>query len=249
MKICNIIIPSLFFLFTGCASHYQGYGPQLSAFDNHIRKIAIINPDLYVFDVSGGGVPEFRIDWTRQAEYNLGEALKAQLGRIGADGMYFADMQNLPAIDAIVPFVKFTATIIQRHLYGNNPFLNQLDSFEYSTGPLLELCNYLQVDAVMFVFGSDENFSDLHKTTLKKSVSVKNVKSVIAAILLGPGNLNIYSIPLERTFICCLIADNNGKVIWYRQYLKSDGSDLRKTSDASKIARQVLNGLSFRKKQ
>ncbi|HEX3018746.1 MAG TPA: hypothetical protein VHP36_00520 [Chitinispirillaceae bacterium] len=143
--------------------------------------------------------------------------------------------------------VKLIISSIQNHLYGQYPFITQLDTFNYQTGPLSELCHNLQADAVMFTFGSDEYFSPMRKNILQRATTAKNVNSVISGVLWGSGSFKTYSVPRERTFLCCLVADSEGKIIWFKQYKESDGADLRTTADAEKISRRVLYGLNFRK--
>ncbi len=252
MKFFLFLFTPLACLFTGCASQYQGYGPHFSPPGEQIHRIAVISPDLYVYDVSGGGIPEFRIDWSKSAETNLGEALRMQLTKKGIEGIFISDVNDIPSLDTIMPFIKLVATVIHEHLYGKDPFTPQIDSFDYSAGPIAELCNHLQVDAVMFSFGADENFSPLRKETLNKIATVKTAKATfwgaISMILFGSGTFRSYTVPLEQTFVCCLVADKNGKIIWYKHYMQSDGADLRKSADAGKLAGNVLNGFYFRKK-
>ncbi len=241
----SFLLPFFTVFLIGCAARQTGYGPRFSPVDKHIGKIAIISPDIYVYDVSGGGVPEFRADWSDIAETNLGEALRELLQEKQVEGINIPKMHNLATIDTVTSLVKLIISSIQNHLYGQNPFVTQLDTFNYHTGPLSELCHNLQVDAVMFTFGSDENFSLMRKNILKRATTAKNVNAAISAILTG--TIKTYSVPRERTFLCCLVADSEGKIIWYKQYKESDGADLRTTSDADKISRRVLYGLNFRK--
>jgi hypothetical protein len=252
---CSYIFTFFFLfvlLFSGCASRYKGYGPNFSAVDKNTRKIAILKPDLYTYEVSGGGIPEFRSDWSQIGEKKLAEALQKQLGKKGFEGVVVLDSEDVSTIDTIASFVKFTAKIIQKHLYGENPFITQIDTFDYSTGSLVEYCNRFEVDAVMFLFGSDENYSSLRKEVLKRAAAVKSAKSAfwatISMILFRSGTYRTYSIPLERSFLCCVVADVQGKIIWYKKYLESDGSDMRLNADVEKIAAKIVNGFNLRKK-
>jgi len=191
------------------------------------------------------GVPEFRVDWSKSAEITLGHALRLQLEKKQIEGINVTEITNTYITDTTLPLIKLIISSIQKHLYGNGAFITQIDTFDYHTGPLSELCNSLQTDAVMFTFGSDENFSPLREKILKKATTAKNVKSAITGVLTG--TVSIYSVPLARTFACCLVADKKGKIIWYKQYMKSDGADLRKSFDAEKIAGQLLSGLHLRR--
>ncbi|HEX3018745.1 MAG TPA: hypothetical protein VHP36_00515 [Chitinispirillaceae bacterium] len=79
IRYTGILLPLFTVFLIGCAARHIGYGPRFSPVDEHIGKIAIISPDIYVYDVSGGGVPEFRADWSDSAETNLSEAIRELL--------------------------------------------------------------------------------------------------------------------------------------------------------------------------
>lgn len=243
----GILLPVFILLLTGCAAQYTGYGPHFSPIEKHIRKIAIISPDLYVYDVSGGGVPEFRTDWSKSAETSLSHALRLQLEKKDIEGIDATELIDTALTDTILPMIKLIISSIQNFLYGKVAFITQIDTFDYQTGPLPEICHSLQADAVMFTFGSDENFSPLRKKILQKATAARNVKSAISTILTGSISIPTHTVPLARTFICCLVADKEGKIIWYKQYQKSDGADLRKLADAENIAGQVLKGFQLRR--
>ncbi len=238
-------------LFIGCAAKYEGYGPHFSAVEPQTRKIAILSPDVSTYEISGGGIPEYRIDWSRIGRRNLSCALRTELAKRGFEGIPVDNDTASGSNDTITAFVKHIAGTIQQHLYGQNPFLGQIDSFTYATGPLTELCERYEADALMFLFGADENFSDLRKQTLTQAATAKTVKSAVFAtlslVLTGSGVYRTYQAPNELTYLCCLVADVQGKIIWFKKYFEADGADLRKQSDVDKLAQSIVNGLNIRK--
>jgi hypothetical protein len=239
-------------LLTGCASNTRGYGPNFSPIDWNTKKIAITKPDLYAFEVSGGGIPEFRLDWTKEAEKNLSSAMIAQLKKFRYECVDISESDSIGGLDSINSFVKHVSTAISSNLYGENAFLPQIDSFDYSIGSQNDICDHFSADAVMFVFGADEHYSELRKEVLQRSAVAKTARSmfwsVLSMIFLGGATFKTYSIIPEQTFLCCIVADRTGKIIWFKKYLSADGLNLSNLPDAQKTAEQIVAGFNRRKK-
>jgi hypothetical protein len=238
---------------TGCASKTHGYGPSLSPIDREIQKIAIVKPDIYSYEVSGGGIPEFRIDWSSEAEKNISAVMIPQLKKFQYESLDIANIDSTVQTDTIQSFVKYVSMAISSNLYGEDAFLPQIDSFNYSVGSLTEFCDQFNVNAVMFIFGADEHYSELRKEVLQRSAAVKTAKSifwsVISTVLLGGATFHTYSVMPEQTFLCCVVADRSGKIIWFKRYWSADGLNLAIQADAEKAAEQIVAGFNRRKKQ
>jgi hypothetical protein len=236
-----------------CSSKTTGYGPNFSFIDWSIQKIVVIKPDLYAFEVSGGGIPEFRVDWSESAEKNISETMITQLKKFRYEGIPFTENDSSMRIDSITSFVKNVATAINSNLYGASAFLPQIDSFTYSTGSLTDLCDYYGTNAAMFIFGADEHYSQQRIEVLKRSAALKTAKSMfwstISMLLFGGASFRTYSIMPERTLLCCVVADRSGKIIWYKQYYSADGLNLSIPADAMKVTEQIVTGFNRRKKQ
>lgn len=236
-----------------CSSRTTGYGPNFSSIDWAIQKIVVTKPDLYAFEVSGGGIPEFRVDWAGSAEKNLTEAMISQLKKFRYEGVPFTEDDSSGRIDSITSFVKNVSTAISSNLYGESAFLPQIDSFTYSTGPLNDLCDRYEANAAMFIFGADEHYSPKRVEVLKRSAALKTAKSIfwstLSMLFLGGARFRTYSIMPERTFLCCVVADRSGKIIWYKRYLSADGLNLSVPEDAIKATEQIVSGFNRRTKQ
>jgi hypothetical protein len=118
--------------------------------------------------------------------------MSAQLKKCNYEGINISESDSTLRIDTIAPFVKHVSTAVSSNLFGEDAFLPQIDSFSYSVGPLYDLCDYLGVNAVMFIFGADEHYSELRRDVLKRSAALKTARSMfwatISSILLGVGH-------------------------------------------------------------
>ncbi|NLD99151.1 MAG: hypothetical protein GX640_04700, partial [Fibrobacter sp.] len=230
----------------GCAARYTGYGPHFSPVEKTIKRIAILNPEIYSFDVSEGGINEFRVDWSDIAKEKLAEALTVKLNSKGFIPTVIKDTESGVCTDTVRAIIKIVTNEIQKRLYGKNSFYNQIEKFDYSTGSVSQICNLLNVDALLFVFGLDENYSVERIKNLSKTASVKTARStimaVISTILIGSGTIRTYSVPFERTYLSCTEVDTSGQIVWFKKYFEADGYDMRKPYDAAKLAQSITKG-------
>jgi hypothetical protein len=177
----------------------------------------------------------------------------SQLKIFRYEGVPFTEDDSSMRIDSITSFVKNVATTINRNLYGESAFLPQIDSFTYSTGPLSDLCDHYNVNAAMFIFGADEHYSAKRVDVLKRSAALRTAKSMfwstLQMLFLGSARFRTYSIMPERTFLCCVVADRSGKIIWYKRYLSADGLNLSVPADAMKATEQIVSGFNRRTRQ
>jgi len=220
--------------------------------EHSIQKIAIVVPDVYTYDISGGGVPEYRFDWSTIGSRNLAMATRTELGTHVFEGILAENDTGAFSMDTITARVKHVATALQKRLYGKNAFITEIDSFTYSTGPLHTLCTRYNADAVMFLFGIDEHFSDQRKSILKTEAALKTARSTffstLSLLLVGSAQFRKYEVPPERTWLYCLVANAEGDIIWFKQYAEADDTDMCKTGDIEKVVKEVLSGFN-RKKQ
>jgi hypothetical protein len=242
---CIISVALIFVTGQGCAPRYEGYGPHFQPLEKNIR-IAILKPKLYCYDVSGGGVNEYRDDWSMTGTNVLAETIKKQLDDSHLEAEIIKEFPGNFDPDTLFSYVNLNAGAIRYHLYGKNPFIAQIDSFNYSIGQIRDICNLLNADAILFVNAFDEHFSDVHREMLRKSAAVKTARSIIGSvimtILFGSSSYRIYDVPKERTIVNCTVADANGRIIWYNQYMKADDADLTRYSDNERITKEILKG-------
>jgi hypothetical protein len=235
----------------GCARTYVGYGPHFHYVDNAIKRIAVLAPDIRAYEMSGGGIPEYRVDWSDSGGKACARVAAAELGNRMFEPVTVEKDTSKPALDSLTPFVEQVVMTIQKALYQEQPFENELDSFTYSIGPTRDLCSRYGADAVMFLFGIDERYSPLRKKTLEAEAAVKTVRSgilsVLTSILFGVGAYRVYSASPERTWLCCCVADREGRIIWFRQHLEADNADLTRRDSVREVVRKVLDGLYRRK--
>jgi hypothetical protein len=240
-------------LLPGCARTYLGYGPNFHYPDDAIKRIAVLPPDIRTYEISGGGIPEYRVDLSDSAGRACSRAAVSLLGTRMFEPVAVEKDTSKRALDSLSPFVEHVVRTIQKALYQEHPFENERDSFTYSIGEVRDLCARHGADAVMFLFGIDERYSALRKKTLETEATVKTVRSgilsVFTAVFLGVGAYRVYSAMPERTWLCCCVADREGKIIWFRQYLEADNADLTRQDGAREVVRKAIEGFFRRKPQ
>ncbi|MFW5813325.1 MAG: hypothetical protein ACOCXC_03270 [Fibrobacterota bacterium] len=231
----------------GCSSKTHCYGPNFSPLNSSVKRLGILSPDVFLYDVSAGGIHEYRDDWSRKASEQVMAAAAERLEQKGASAAVIHDsMQHSPLFELKTKF-RYHCNTVQSVLYGENCLVTQIDSFTYSMGTLDSLCDLHGVDGFVYIYGYDERFSPERLEILSSSAKAKTARSacfgVLLGVLTGYYGFTSYRVPPERTFLAAVVAQRNGTVKWYRHYYEGDDSDLRSRSDAGKVLEAVLKGM------
>ena len=235
-------------LAAGCYHGVACWGPTFAPFDNSIGRIGILTPDMSIYNVSAGGVYEYRYDWSRQGSQNLVNSICSVLQTRSMEGRHITDSLCSNEFAPLKSLLRLHASTIQNNLYSSKCFTNQLRDFTYSISPQDSLCDEFGVDGFMYVYGFKENFSDEREKILRKQAKAKTARSVawgtIGALLTGVAGFSVYSAPSERAFLGCIIVKRNGKIKYYNHTINTDNLDLSRESDASVLISSVLQRLS-----
>lgn len=231
----------------GCSSRTHCYGPRFSPLDTSVKRLGILSPDIFLYDVSAGGIYEYRDDWSRKASEQVMTAASEKLEEKGTSAAVIHDsLQQIDFFELKTRF-RYHCNTVQSVLYGQNCLITQIDSFTYSIGSLDSLCDIYDVDGFVYIYGYDEQFSPERVQILSSSAKAKTARSacfgVLLGVLTGYYGFTSYRVPPERTFLAAVIAQRDGKVKWYKHYYEGDDSDLRSRSDAGKVLKAVMKGM------
>lgn len=221
-------------VFIGCAASSIVSGPYFNPLPSTAKKIGIFTPDIIVFDVSSGGIQEYRDDWSKKCDSAIIEPIIKELAKRGFMGIRILDDRNDLTARQIRDNMQFHCEVIQNYLYGKNAFIPEIDHFDYSIGDIKLYCDRYGLDAVLFLYGFDEHFSDGRRKMLKNAANVKTARSIFVNVLLllftGSFSVTTYRPPLERTYLCAAVASRDGPILWYNRKLAADNADLSSSS-------------------
>ncbi|MFP4162672.1 MAG: hypothetical protein ACLFQB_02885 [Chitinispirillaceae bacterium] len=230
----------------GCAPGVRCYGPQFTSLESSVKRVGILTPEIFSYDVSAGGIYEYRDDWSRKATEQVMTGSAEKLGANGRETVFLHDSAD--GFYRLKNKLRYHSSAIQSTLYGENCLVTQIDSFTFSVGSLDSLCDLHGVDGFLYIYGYDEQFSPQRVQMLQSSANAKTARSacfgVLLGVLTGYFGFTRYQAPPERTFVAAIIAQRNGKVKWYKHYFNGDDSDLRNSTDTGKILDAVMKGMT-----
>lgn len=187
-------------------------------------KILIMPPDVELFSLSAGGVPEPKADWTEAAQTHIRKALETK-----AAGLHLAkqelsenDADNFAEVGAL--HAAIARSIALHHMTGGNLALptknNRLDwSLGDAVQPLREKSG---ADYALFIWMRDSYASAERKLAM------------VALALFGVGVGGGVQIGYAS-----LVDLHTGQVMWFNRLIRGTG-DLRESEPANETVKTLL---------
>jgi hypothetical protein len=202
------------------------------------KTLALLPPDVKVYQLPAGGVPELMDDWSALGKKNAAEAIRKNLGEQGGYTVkeFTPDpttdpklVQTFEEVRALVETVRATVLL---HTY--NPMLTLEDkrkNFRYSIGPVPELADATGADALVFVTGVD------HISTAGRKALM------VFGVLVGAAS-GIYVVPAGGVsqLTIAVIEPRTGDLLWFNIAGAGGGSDLRNPEAVAPLTKTLLTG-------
>jgi hypothetical protein len=222
----------------GCAVAYRAH-PEFEQRARQIKSVALLPPDVKVYELSAGGVQEEMDPWSETARNNLQASLGKRAGEAGDFVLKEFDPAGSPSAnqefeDARPLFEAVTLSTLL-HAYGEQTgttFDTKKERFEYSLGPLHALADAAGTDALLFVYARD-NISSGGRVALR-----------VLGFLMVPFTLRLGSVlipdPGYTYMVTALVDCKTGDVLWFDQRGSSGGVDLRDPGSADGMVAELL---------
>lgn len=194
--------------------------------DARPKKVVLLPPQVFVFELSAGGVPTRMADWEATARANLIAAatrLARESGLFEVAPLPPLAAADLDTLDAHIGLYDRVAQSV--FVYGRGDqaaWAHKKNEFDYTVGPgLAFLREQTGADAALIVLGSD-------------FISSGGRKAAFAAgLLLG------IAIPLGQSFITAGVVDlTTGDVQWM-SFDASSSMDSREPADVDSLMRDL----------
>lgn len=219
-------------LLAGCATPMAPHRahPQLEDKARAIKTVALMPPDVKVYQLSAGNVRELMDEWSERGKRNVADGVAAALAEAGGFAVKEFTPGDDPALreeyeDVRALFAAVAGSIVQHTYLPALAIPDKRDNFRYSLGPLRELARAAGADALLFVSGVDDI-----------STAGRVATQVIGAVF-G------VAIPSGRTRLAgALVEAESGDVLWFNIAVSQGEDNFRKPSDAASLAREVFGG-------
>ncbi|WP_324779801.1 hypothetical protein [Thiobacillus sedimenti] len=191
------------------------------------RKIVLLPPQIFVYELSAGGVPTRKADWEATARENLAAAATRQAREAGLFELLPAPALPPSERDTLEAHIGLYERVAQSvFVYGRGEqaaWAHKKNEFDYTVGPgLAFLRDRSGADAALIVLGSDYISSGGRKAAFA------------AGLLLG------IVMPLGQSFITSGIVDlRTGDVQWM-SFDASARMDSRNPADVDDLMRALF---------
>ena len=174
-------------------------------------RFGILEPEVMMYDVSAGGIFEYRDDWSGSASRRTAVSAAVGLSALGYESTLIPDAAGGAAeIFRLKTKMRYHASAFQSPFFSGTDLTAEIAANTYSVGPLQALCDAYDVDGLLYIYGFAEKFSDKRRAGAAAADS-------------------------ERTFMAVVLVERNGRVSWYRHLLAEGGLDIRTEEHSMRI--------------
>jgi hypothetical protein len=215
-----VILPfAALLLLTGCAPRAvvnaggeEEGRREIGGYDFAAGRFGILEPEVMMYDVSAGGIFEYRDDWSGRASRRMAVSAAVRLSALGYESTLIPDAAGGAAeIFRLKTKMRYHASAFQSPFFSDTDLIAEIATNTYSVGPLQALCNAYDVDGLLYIYGFAEKFSD-------------------ERLAAGAAAANS-----ERTFMAAILVERDGRVSWYRHLLTAGGLDIRTEAHSMRI--------------
>lgn len=194
--------------------------------DARPKKVVLLPPQVFVFELSAGGVPTRMADWEAAARDNLASAATRLARESGLFELVPAPRLDSPELDQLEAHIGLYDRVAQSvFVYGRgnqSAWAHKKNEFDYTVGPgLAFLRAQTDADAALIVLGSDYISTGGRKAAF------------VAGLALG------IVMPLGQSFITAGVVDlKTGDVQWM-SFDSSSSMDSRNPADVDDLMRDL----------
>lgn len=219
----GILAAAIFVLSATAHAESRNLAPGFTSLPQN-SKIVIMPPDVELFSISGGGVPEPKADWTESAQTHIHNALqsKAAALHLAAQELPEKDADDLAEISSLHAAVA--RSIALHHMFGGMYALPTKDNkLDWSLGDAVQpLRDKSGADYALFIWVRDSYASAERKFAM------------VALALFGVGVGGGMQIGYAS-----LVDLHTGQVMWFNRLLRGTG-DLRQADTADETVTTLL---------
>ncbi|MCL2268817.1 MAG: M48 family metallopeptidase [Chitinispirillia bacterium] len=156
-------------------------------------RIGILEAEMYLYNVSAGGIFEYRDDWSAKASRQASIAAALTLVKAGHSPIILPDIDRSRPLFRLKTRMRYHGTAFQSPFFSG---IGERDTLTFSVGSLDSLCDRFNVDGFLYIYGSEEKFSPERRQILMAMNGAE---------------------PQERSFMAYMLADRSGRILWYDQ--------------------------------
>lgn len=229
-----IFLVVVVFTLNGCSTVSYRANSQFHAYFESSKTVAIINPDIKMYQLTAGGVEEYNADWSQNSNRIILERLQEELENLSRTKFVYLqestlNKNDLQLLDEQKGIFFTVADSILMHTYSpETTFRHKLKKFDYTLGNEIKSLDKL-ISADTFLFCSAKNYIWTSGRTILATLGILTTLATGVAMVVPAGN----------EFIAVALVDSiSGDIMWFN-YIPMPG-DLRDETAVDSIITRLF---------
>jgi len=201
-------------------------------------RVGILEADVLVYDVSAGGVLEYRDDWSRRASRQAAVSAALAMKSMGASPIIVPDLRRARDVSRLKTQLRYHSGAFQSDFFADKRLafssIGWNDTTPYSAGPLDSLCARYGVNGFLYVYGYEERFSEERRRVLSELWNAANEAAKAPEVRAAPQ----LPLPAERMFTAAMLVEEDGRIVRYRHSLNFNDIDLSVKPSTLKVSEE-----------
>lgn len=225
----GVVVVAALMMLSACVTQHHRLAENLARPDGRAPKILVLPVDAELSELSFGGAPTTRQDWTIAARDNMNNSLR----QIFAEKTLPATFRDVDVAtsDDQAKLLRLHAAVgqsIMHHQYdGPTSLPTKIGSFEWSLGPTVSvLAGDSQADYMLAIYVRDSYSS-------ASRVAAQVIAAAIFGVAIQGG---------VQVGFASLVDMRTGEIVWFNRLMRGAG-DLRTAGPARESIEMLLAGL------
>ncbi len=221
-----LLILCLSFSSFGCAVIKSRTHPEFEARYEKIEIYGLILPDIKIYELTAGGVCELKDEWSDIGKENVFNALMKKLEE---KEMKVEALTKDEEMEDILALYRAVSMCIGLHTHGPFAFSEKQENFDYSIGPIEKILKKHGVDALMIIYGSDEDTTGGRQALIALGVLASIATGVAVVPRAGITTMDV------------ALVDPSGTILWYKDKRSGASHALIKPEDATSFVEDIFS--------
>ena len=221
-----ILIPCLLFSPFGCAVIKSRTHPEFEARYRNIETFGLIPPDIEIYELTAGGVRELKDEWSDMGKENVINSLMKKLKEKDIKVETFTKDEIM---EETLALYRAVSMCIELHTQGPFAFPEKQKNFDYSIGSIEKTLEENNVDALMIIYGSDEDTTGGRQALIALGVLASIATGVAVAPRAGITTMDV------------ALVDPSGTILWYKNKSSGASHALKKPEDATSFVEDIFS--------
>ncbi len=217
------------FALSGCGPPSAYRHPELDAYIKDVRIFGLVPPDVKLYELETDGMRTFMEDWSKAGRENISKTLTENLKEKTTETRLLKiESRDFDLIEALQARYRRVSAAIDVEKKNSH----------YSIGDVEDILKKYGVDALIFVYATDEISTAGRKT----SGFMTSLANIMIGSLAGTGGVGPLTEPREGITILTIgLIDKSGMILWYRGMQSEGAYDLRDSQSAAKFIKMGLS--------